>query len=776
MKPTDTSSVSLQSSLLLQKTTSKFMPLITIQNKNVNKKQYDYENETENDMTDNLDEEDDDDDSMHQQQQTSPNSTSSKQALNTNSPNFERKRTANLENLIGNLKVRKLNQTTNSKYNKMTSLYVDIAGAGAQSMSDCSPSTPPLSSPSVSPSSISIASDSPNHASSFSSSSSSVVNQTNDNRQRYSMVPKFRWIIESGSDYPQNDLKSLQNQAAALSGFDPIKLNEIMNESSSLWLNNEQQVKTPPTKPVKLTKKQQQKLDKPVHKPGSLSTGHKNQEDPSRQIKFYDDFIDFRGDVLRRPPDSKNCRILWEYLYLLLQNTNYSTVIRWEDETNMVFRIVQAEKLAALWGLQKNRLGMTYEKLSRGMRYYYPNNIIAREPGRRLLYRFMRHPDEIKKFVKKNGTYMLKRAKMNAKNSESMETINTNTTNLDESIRTDLNPDDSGVDEPGSINKSKQSKKKTNDTLKNENNKNKNHSTKTMSNNIKQETNNDNEDEYPDEQVDEEIEDEDLDNLGDSRNRDDSTVDEEAMEHNSCKKDSSSSSSPYSGSISHENNTINGEMKTNTQAAAALFAAAANAMTGANRLYPDFNAVNDLFQYYAAAAGLQQQSPSMASTYLSRIFNKTSSQSNKDDVHAAQSLMQLKCNQNDNQLNFSNFDTNNNNHFLSETIKNFTNLARNNIANTNMQKTKRSSVARSNDLSSASSTSSNSSLEHSIDYENNNEFRNQARKINKQPKMEDLHSNYEYPLNLSVANNNNNIGNNNVKKRKSKYDTKVNDI
>lgn len=53
----------------------------------------------------------------------------------------------------------------------------------------------------------------------------------------------------------------------------------------------------------------------------------------------------------------------------------------------MVFRIVQAEKLAALWGLQKNRLGMTYEKLSRGMRYYYPNNIIAREPGRRLLYR-----------------------------------------------------------------------------------------------------------------------------------------------------------------------------------------------------------------------------------------------------------------------------------------------------------------------------------------------------------------------------------------------------
>jgi len=146
--------------------------------------------------------------------------------------------------------------------------------------------------------------------------------------------------------------------------------------------------------------------------PMSTVGSQKNQEDPTRAVKFYDDFIDFRGDILRKPPNSKNCRILWEYLYLLLQDSNYSSVIKWEDEANMVFRIVQAEKLAALWGLQKNRLGMTYEKLSRGMRYYYPNNIIAREPGRRLLYRFMRHPDDIKKFVKKNGTYMLKRAKM----------------------------------------------------------------------------------------------------------------------------------------------------------------------------------------------------------------------------------------------------------------------------------------------------------------------------------------------------------------------------
>ena len=94
------------------------------------------------------------------------------------------------------------------------------------------------------------------------------------------------------------------------------------------------------------------------------------------------------------------------------------------------------------------------------------------------MIRFMRHPDEIKKFVKKNGTYMLKRAKMSAKNSDSMDTG----ANLDESMRTsitDINPDDSGVDEPlnGSLagaasmnvaagltatSKNKQSKKKAN--------------------------------------------------------------------------------------------------------------------------------------------------------------------------------------------------------------------------------------------------------------------------------------------------------------------------
>lgn len=45
---------------------------------------------------------------------------------------------------------------------------------------------------------------------------------------------------------------------------------------------------------------------------------------------------------------------------------------------------------------------MTYEKLSRGMRYYYSNNIISKEQSKRLLYRFMRSPDEIRQNMKRH--------------------------------------------------------------------------------------------------------------------------------------------------------------------------------------------------------------------------------------------------------------------------------------------------------------------------------------------------------------------------------------
>ena len=44
-------------------------------------------------------------------------------------------------------------------------------------------------------------------------------------------------------------------------------------------------------------------------------------------------------------------------------------MVRWEDPVEGVFRIVESERLAKLWGEKKNNQKMTYEKLSRAMRF-----------------------------------------------------------------------------------------------------------------------------------------------------------------------------------------------------------------------------------------------------------------------------------------------------------------------------------------------------------------------------------------------------------------------
>ncbi|KAG8438724.1 hypothetical protein GDO86_005062 [Hymenochirus boettgeri] len=90
-----------------------------------------------------------------------------------------------------------------------------------------------------------------------------------------------------------------------------------------------------------------------------------------------------------------DCRLLWDYVYQLLSDSRYENFIRWEDKDSMVFRIMDPNGLARLWGNHKNRTNMTYEKMSRALRHYYKLNIIRKEPGQRLLFRFMKTPEEI---------------------------------------------------------------------------------------------------------------------------------------------------------------------------------------------------------------------------------------------------------------------------------------------------------------------------------------------------------------------------------------------
>ncbi|XP_066528565.1 transcription factor ETV7 isoform X2 [Hoplias malabaricus] len=90
-----------------------------------------------------------------------------------------------------------------------------------------------------------------------------------------------------------------------------------------------------------------------------------------------------------------DCRLLWDYVYHLLLDPRYESFIRWEDQDSLVFRVVDPNGLARLWGNHKNRANMTYEKMSRALRHYYKLNIIKKESGQRLLFRFLKTPEEI---------------------------------------------------------------------------------------------------------------------------------------------------------------------------------------------------------------------------------------------------------------------------------------------------------------------------------------------------------------------------------------------
>ncbi|XP_069751727.1 ETS homologous factor [Narcine bancroftii] len=80
---------------------------------------------------------------------------------------------------------------------------------------------------------------------------------------------------------------------------------------------------------------------------------------------------------------------LWEFIRdILLDSEKNPGLIKWEDRSEGIFRFLKSEAVAQLWGKKKNNSSMTYEKLSRAMRYYYKREILERVDGRRLVYKF----------------------------------------------------------------------------------------------------------------------------------------------------------------------------------------------------------------------------------------------------------------------------------------------------------------------------------------------------------------------------------------------------
>ncbi|XP_021095889.1 ETS translocation variant 4 isoform X3 [Heterocephalus glaber] len=85
---------------------------------------------------------------------------------------------------------------------------------------------------------------------------------------------------------------------------------------------------------------------------------------------------------------------LWQFLVALLDDPTNAHFIAWTGR-GMEFKLIEPEEVARLWGIQKNRPAMNYDKLSRSLRYYYEKGIMQKVAGERYVYKFVCDPEAL---------------------------------------------------------------------------------------------------------------------------------------------------------------------------------------------------------------------------------------------------------------------------------------------------------------------------------------------------------------------------------------------
>jgi len=94
---------------------------------------------------------------------------------------------------------------------------------------------------------------------------------------------------------------------------------------------------------------------------------------------------------------------LWQFLYALLgtqASSKYGKLIEWtSNQKSREFRLLEPEAIAIWWGEHKNKKNMSYDKLSRSLRYYYDKGIIRKIPGERYVYQFCIDPEVMYKHI-----------------------------------------------------------------------------------------------------------------------------------------------------------------------------------------------------------------------------------------------------------------------------------------------------------------------------------------------------------------------------------------
>ncbi|GFQ98148.1 DNA-binding protein D-ETS-6 [Trichonephila clavata] len=84
--------------------------------------------------------------------------------------------------------------------------------------------------------------------------------------------------------------------------------------------------------------------------------------------------------------------VLWQFIIDLLADPANSNIIYWQGDDG-TFVIADRNKMAYRWGKEKAKKSdsettMSYEKLSRSLRYYYNKNFLRKVTGERYAYQF----------------------------------------------------------------------------------------------------------------------------------------------------------------------------------------------------------------------------------------------------------------------------------------------------------------------------------------------------------------------------------------------------
>lgn len=78
---------------------------------------------------------------------------------------------------------------------------------------------------------------------------------------------------------------------------------------------------------------------------------------------------------------------LWQFLLNILVE-GPPGLLRWTHDEPFEFKLLNPPTVAVMWGKVKHKPSMNYEKLSRGLRYYYGKNILEKVHGKRYCYQF----------------------------------------------------------------------------------------------------------------------------------------------------------------------------------------------------------------------------------------------------------------------------------------------------------------------------------------------------------------------------------------------------